>query len=275
MTLINPVLRNLALQQILQPREKRAFQPAAAIAGAPPTDPAASGAAPPMDPSMGMGMAPPMPGMAPPMDPSMGMAPPMPGMAPPPMPGAPPMDPAMAAGGGMAAPMPMQKPKPEQWMQALDYRLYNMQQQLTALLNSLNVAVPAGALITPPGMPAAPTMESAMPGGTQDPSQKGPKQQSAIGAIEPMQGASPELAQEKTSAVAAVEEFRREAEANCPAGYRIVLLKAAEAAPVVTKTAMEQFADQVVASPDVVLADAGPLDVSDHVAAVKAMLQAR
>lgn len=271
MASINPVLLNLAMRQVV-PHEKQAFQPSEAMAGGMPPDPAAGGAAPPMDPSMGMAPpapgAPPMPGMAPPMDPSMGMAPPMPGMAPP-------MDPAMAAAGGMPAPapMPMQKPKPEQWMQALDYRLYNMQQQLTALLNSLNVEVPAGALITPPGMPAAPTMESAMPGGTQDPSQKGPKQQSAISAIEPMQGASPELAQEKTSA--AVEEFRKEAEANCPEGYRVVLLKAASTAAPPARTPVEQFADQLAARPEQQPGDIGTLDVADHVEAVRAMLRAR
>ena len=214
---LNPVLRKLASQRVQA--EKAAFQPPG---GGMPVDPAMMGAAPPMDPSM-MG--------APPMDPSMMGAPPMdPAM----MGAAPPMDPAMM---GAAPPMdpatpavaPGQKIKPEQWMQALDYRLYNLQQQITALLNSLNVEVPAGALITPPGSPGSPPPETAMPGGSQDPSQNQPSGSSAIDMISPIAPAAPELAQGKAASADPPEvmEFRQEAEANCPAGYRVVVLKSA------------------------------------------------
>lgn len=91
-----------------------------------------------------------------------------------------------------------QKVKPEQMMQMLDFRLYNMQQQLTAIMNALNLQLPPGALVLPPGSTMAPPAEAALPGGPQDPSQQAPAGgggESAIGAIEPMQGASPELAQ--------------------------------------------------------------------------------
>jgi hypothetical protein len=168
------------------------------------------------------------------MDPAMmGMDPTMGGGAAPPMPGGmPPADPATAMQMGMGP--GGQKIKPEQWMQALDFRLYNLQQQITALLNNLNVQVPSGALITPPGMPAAPQPEAAMPGGPQDPSQApGPEGggDSAIGAIDPMQGASPELAQGKIASVdplpPEVAEFQKEAEENCPEGFRVLVLKAA------------------------------------------------
>jgi len=171
-----------------------------------------------MDPSM-MGMDPAMAGMPP-----AGGAPPMPAGMPGPDPAT-----AMAMGMGPGG----QKIKPEQWMQALDFRLYNLQQQITALLNNLNVQVPAGALITPPGMPAAPQPESAMPGGPQDPNQQpgGGGGDSSIGTINPIQGASPELAQGKTASAEPlppeVEEFKKEAEENCPAGFRVLVLKAA------------------------------------------------
>lgn len=132
------------------------------------------------------------PGGAPPMDPAMmGGAP-----APPPdasgaaMMGGSPSDPAATAGAAS-----QQKMKPEQMMQMLDFRLYNMQQQLTAVMNALNVQLDPGALVTPPGSPT-PVAEAAIPGGPQDPSQgkSGGGGQSAISAIEPIQGAAPELA---------------------------------------------------------------------------------
>lgn len=205
--MINPSLLAMAEHRVWQQ-----YKQAAVPAGAPPMDPAAAGGGgmPPMDPAM-MGGAPPPaggmpPGGAPPMDPAMmGGAPPM---APPaaPMPGMP-MDPMM---GGQAAP---QKLKPEQMMQMLDFRLYNMQQQLTAMMNSMGISVPAGALVTPPGSPT-PVAEAAVPGGPQDPGAGQPPAggagsaggggASAIAPIDPMQGASPELAAggaEKTSAL--------------------------------------------------------------------------
>ncbi len=233
MTQLNPVLLQLASRKVWgqvsgDNDEKRAFQPPGGMAmagGAPPADPSmgpgappgAGGGVPPMDPAM-MGMDPSMMGGMPP-----GGAPPMPG-------GMPPGDPAAAMQMGMGP--GGQKIKPEQWMQALDFRLYNLQQQITALLNNLGAQVPAGALITPPGMPAAPTPESAMPGGPQDPSQSAPEGggDSAIGGIDPIQGASPEMVQGKVASAefpSNVQEFQQEAEANCPAGYRVLVMKAA------------------------------------------------
>ncbi len=169
--------------------EKRGFQ----LPGGAAQDPSQGGGAAPPDPSGGMGAAPPG------MDPSMagGAAPPM-GAAPPAAP------PGMAPAPAMPGQQPMgqpaqQKMKPEQMMQMLDFRLYNMQQQVTAMLNHLGIQVPAGALVMPPGQ-MSPTPEAAMQGGPQDPSTQpgapgaGGGQGSAISPIEPMQGASPELA---------------------------------------------------------------------------------
>jgi hypothetical protein len=128
---------------------------------------------PAADPNAAAGAA----GM-PPADPAMGGAPPQdPAMA-----GAPPVDPAMAAvagppmGGGMGAPAPapapapaaapaQQKLKPEQMMQMIDYRLYNMQQQLTAIMNAMGVQLPPEAIVLPPGSTSAPPAEQALPGG--------------------------------------------------------------------------------------------------------------
>lgn len=155
------------------------------------------GAAPPMDPAM-MGGG--MPPGAPPMDPSMmggGMPPGMP-------PAAPPQDPAAAA--GQAAPPKM---KPEQWMQMLDFRIYNLQMQLTAIMNALNVQLPPGALVMPPGSPT-PVPEAALPGGAQDPSASAAPPAgggSAIAPIDPMQGASPELAGQKAAADLSFSQF--------------------------------------------------------------------
>ena len=124
--------------------------PAAMGGGAPPMDPAAMamGAAPPVDPAA-------MAGAAAPMDPAtMGAAP-----APPPQPAAP-------VAPGQAAP---QKLKPEQMMNMLDYRLYNMQQQLTAIMHALGVQVAPESLVLPPGSQGAPQAESALPGGPMAP----------------------------------------------------------------------------------------------------------
>ena len=206
---INPALLDLARHKVWQtaaPMEKSAVVPAgqpmdpAAMGGAPQGG-APAGGAPPADPSM-MGGAPQMGGGMP-MDPSMmGGAPQMGGA--PPMPGAAPMDPNAAAMGGMGQPAP-QKLKPEQMMQMLDFRLYNMQQQLTALMNAMNVQLPPGALVTPPGSPT-PVAEAAVPGGPQDPATTDPNAgaggggaatgggASAISPIDQIQGASPALA---------------------------------------------------------------------------------
>lgn len=153
---VNAYLMSLARQQF----EKSAVVP-------PGGDPSMGGAAPPVDPSMM--------GAAAPVDPAtaaMGAAPP-----------AAPTDPAsaMAAMGGMAPPAPMppatptggapgqQKLKPEQMMQMLDYRLYNMQQQLTAIMNAMGVQVAPESLVLPPGTTGAPPAETALPGGPMAP----------------------------------------------------------------------------------------------------------
>lgn len=164
--------------------------------GAPPMDPAmAGGGMPPMDPAM-MGGA--MPGAAPPMDPAMaGGA--MPPAAPGAVPGAPGAVPG-AAPAAPGAPQPGQKMKPEQYMQMLDVRLYNLQQQVTALLNAQGVKLDPAVLIPPPGSPMGIPAEAAIQGGPSDPAQHqsngggGGGGNSAIGAIEPIQGASPEMA---------------------------------------------------------------------------------
>jgi hypothetical protein len=91
----------------------------------------------------------------------------------------PPMDPAMMGGAPAApaaapAPAPTAQPqgqklKPEQMMQMLDYRLYNMQQQLTAIMNAMGVQVPPESLVLPPGTTGAPPAETALPGGPMAP----------------------------------------------------------------------------------------------------------
>jgi hypothetical protein len=58
-----------------------------------------------------------------------------------------------------------QKLKPEQMMQMIDYRLYNMQQQLTAIMNAMGVQLPPEAIVLPPGSTSAPAPETALPGG--------------------------------------------------------------------------------------------------------------
>ena len=121
----------------------------------------------------------PMPGGG--MDPTGGgMIPPGQQMAPPP-----PQAQPQQQGGG--------KPKFDPLM--LDHRMYNMQQQFTALLNAMGVQLPPGALVTPPGSMGPPPAEHALPGGPMDPAvqqqqaQQQPPPQGAVGGIEPMQGA--------------------------------------------------------------------------------------
>lgn len=113
---------------------------------------------PPMDPAaQAMGAVPPTM----PVDPSaQAMAALDPAMAAPAPPPAPPA-PAAAPQG--------QKLKPEQMMQMLDYRLYNMQQQLTAIMNAMGVQVAPESLVLPPGTTGAPPAETALPGGPMAP----------------------------------------------------------------------------------------------------------
>lgn len=189
---VNPVLLSLARRRIM---EKAGFvppgggmpggDPAAAggdpaAGGMPPADPAAAGGMPPggapMDPSM-MGGAPPA-GGAPQAAPQAPLPGSFPGGAMPPA--------------GQAAP---QKIKPEQMMQMLDFRLYNMQQQLTAIINHIGASVDSSVLVLPPGSTGAPPAETAMPGGPMAPppapagqgGQGGPGGQAGGSAIQPVQ----------------------------------------------------------------------------------------
>lgn len=229
---INPELMLLA-QMRLQPTVHSGVNKKAAVPAQDPAamgmDPAAMGGAPPMDPATAGGAM----GGAPPMDPAMmggamGAAPPMdPAM----MGAAPPMDPAMMGGAALAAPAAPaanggQKLKPEQMMQQLSYQLYFIQQQLTALMNGLNVQLPPGALVLPPGVGGPPSPVAALPGGPLDPSQQQggaaqPAEQSAIQPIEPMQAAMPQ----KQAFDADTQNFLDEAQANAPIGYRVLLVK--------------------------------------------------
>ena len=127
---------------------------------------------PPMDPSaMAMGAVPPAAPAAPaaPMDPSaQAMAA---------------LDPAastMAAPPAAPGPAPTAQPqgqklKPEQMMQMLDYRMYNMQQQLTAIMNAMGVQVAPESLVLPPGTTGAPPAEAALPGGPMAPPPAAPQ----------------------------------------------------------------------------------------------------
>lgn len=138
----------------------------------------------------------------------------MPGASPAPPPG---MTPGMGMGMPQAAPQGQgagAKPKFDPLM--LDYRIYNLQQQLSAIMAAMNIQVPPGALIMPPGTMGAPPAEQALPGAPMDPNQQqqqgqgqGGGGQSAISPIEPMQGASPQLAQQqgKTAAQLFAESF--------------------------------------------------------------------
>lgn len=164
---VNPELLRMMGRQL----EKSAVVPSDAAmmaggpppGGAPPMDPAAMGAAQPVDPAMAaMGAAPP-PGSDPTGAATMAAPP---AAAPPaPMPPATPTD-----TGAPAAP----KLKPEQMMQMLDYRLYNMQQQLTALMNAMGVQLDPATLVLPPGTTGAPPAESALPGGPMAPPPQDP-----------------------------------------------------------------------------------------------------
>lgn len=158
---MNPVLLQLAQSRVWGDMAKTAqYKQAVVPAGGPPQDPAMGGGAPPpgmappgmpMDPAMGgvapPGMAGPPPGM-PPVDPNAGMAPPM-------------QDPNATAQQAAPAPAPV-KQKAEDWLPKLDTRLYNLQQQLAAIMNNLGVQLPTDAIILPPGT-STPPMEAAFP----------------------------------------------------------------------------------------------------------------
>lgn len=195
--MVDQVLMTLARSRVWTDAGGPSMEKVAVVPPEPPMSPggAPPGGAPPMGPAAG-GMPPPM---APAMDPAAMGSGAMP-------PGGMPMDPAMMGGMPGAVPgMPMdpaaggaagQKMKPEQYMQMLDFRLYNLQQQLTTMMNSMDIKMDPGVLVTPPGAPMGPPPEAAMQGGPQDPGNSAQPQGggSAISAIDPMQGASPELA---------------------------------------------------------------------------------
>jgi hypothetical protein len=158
---VNPELISLARMRF----EKSAVvppgggDPAMMGGGAPPMDPAAMGMqqpAAPVDPAQAAM------GAAPPADPSQDPTGAMAAAAPPAPAPMPPATPTAAAPG-------QQKLKPEQMMQMLDYRLYNMQQQLTAIMNAMGVQVPPESLVLPPGTTGAPPAETALPGGPMAP----------------------------------------------------------------------------------------------------------
>jgi hypothetical protein len=65
-------------------------------------------------------------------------------------------------------------------MHMLDYRLYNMQQQLTAIMNAMGVQVPPESLVLPPGTTGAPPAETALPGGPMAPPPQDPNAQAGM-----------------------------------------------------------------------------------------------
>jgi len=157
--------------------EKSAVVPSeAAMMGMQP-DPSQMGAAPPVDPAQAaMGAAPP-PAAQDPTGAGAAAMPPAPAPMPAPAPAAPPG----AAQG--------QKMKPEQMMQMIDFRLYNMQQQLTAIMNAMGVQVDPATLVLPPGSNGAPPAESALPGGPMAPPP--PQDPNAAGGPQPPGGPMP------------------------------------------------------------------------------------
>lgn len=211
------------------------------------------------DPSAGMAPPPPgamSPGGAPP--PPMGMAPP--GGAAPPAPApagpaaGPPMDPsaqaamqmplpgAMPGGAAPAAPAAGgagaggQKLKPEQMMQMIDMRLYNIQMQLTAVANAVQAKIDPAALVLPPGMTSAPQAEMALPGGPMDPANV-----NAMTGGPPPQGAP--------TADPAAAAAGGAPPAGDPAAAAAGDPAAAAAGPVPGKTAAVAFAETFAAAP--------------------------
>lgn len=116
-----------------------------------------------------------------------------------------------------AAPMGGEQKKPKFDPLMLDYRMYNIQQQITAIMNALKIDLPPDALIMPPGSMGAPPAESAMPGmggpvdaatqGGQAQPQPGAEQQSAISPIEGIQPAMPQSAAPAAPAKTAAAQF--------------------------------------------------------------------
>lgn len=157
---VNPELFKLAQQKLFTKSAVIAADPTGGMGGGMPADPAAMGAVPPaapMDPAAAM-----QGGGGMPADPSAAMA----SMAPPSDPTAAMQQPPAPAPTAQPA---QQKLKPEQMMQMLDYRLYNMQQQLTAIMNAMGVEVAPESLVLPPGTTGAPPAEAALPGGPMAP----------------------------------------------------------------------------------------------------------
>lgn len=151
--------------ELLRLAQKRFSKSAAVPAGA--TDPAMAAAG--MDPAMA-GADPMAAVAAAPMDMAMGGGAPM-APVPTPAPPAPPAPAPAQQGGGTGG---QQKLKPEQMMQMIDYRMYNMQQQLTAIMNALGVQLPPEAIVLPPGSTSAPPAEAALPGGPGAPAPAAP-----------------------------------------------------------------------------------------------------
>lgn len=152
--------------ELLRLAQKRFSKAAAVPAGA--TDPAMAAG----DPAMAAAGADPMAAVtAGPMDMAMagGAAPMAPAPAPPP-----PAPAAPAPQSGGTGTGGQQKLKPEQMMQMIDYRMYNMQQQLTAIMNALGVQLPPEAIVLPPGSTSAPPAEAALPGGPGAPAPAAP-----------------------------------------------------------------------------------------------------
>lgn len=165
MATVNPELFALAKQALAA--QAALFEKVSVVPPGGGMDPAAAaqGAVPPADP----------------MQAAMGAAPPPQGGAPAAPPAAPSgmVDPSMLGGLPPAQPQPAAQPqgqklKPEQMMQMLDYRLYNMQQQLTAIMNAMGVQVAPESLVLPPGTTGAPPAETALPGGPMAPPPQDP-----------------------------------------------------------------------------------------------------
>lgn len=179
---VNTYLMSMARQQFVK---SAAVPPGGdpSMGAAPPVDPSMAGA-PPMDPAAMGAVAPAAPaGPAAPADPATAMAA-MGGMAPPPAP----MPQATPTGGAPG----QQKLKPEQMMQMLDYRLYNMQQQLTAIMNAMGVQVAPESLVLPPGTTGAPPAETALPGGPMAPPPAPAPDASAAQAAPPASAPAPD-----------------------------------------------------------------------------------
>jgi hypothetical protein len=76
-------------------------------------------------------------------------------------------------------------------MQMIDYRLYNMQQQLTAIMNAMGVQLPPEAIVLPPGSTSAPPAEQALPGAGGAPAPAPTADPAAGGGAPPQGGGDP------------------------------------------------------------------------------------